>query len=97
MREYRNDVSNILGNFFNEHKVMVIPRMKNRLVYSLATTARNFEISIYSSKKYKIEVVNRPSILDNSKYWKVFEDDLHIKIFLEMSYEFVNTNIDGEN
>ena len=41
--------------------------------------------------------MNRPSIPDNSKYWQVFEDDTQIKIFLELSGEFVNTQIDSEN
>ena len=41
--------------------------------------------------------MNRPSIPDNSKYWQVFEDDMQIKRFLELSGEFVNTHIDGEN
>ena len=44
-----------------------------------------------------MDIVNRPSILDNSKYWQVFEDDMQIKRFLELSREFVNTHIDAEN
>ena len=44
-----------------------------------------------------MDIVNRPSIPDNSKYWQVFEDDMQIKIFLELSGEFVNTHIDVEN
>ena len=53
---------------------------------------------LYSQiKKCKIEVVNMPSIPDNSKYWQVFEHDLQIKRFLDMSYEFSNTVIDREN
>ena len=65
--------------------------MENQVVDSLATTAGNFKTPIYSQKKYKIQVVNRPSIPDKSKYWQVFDDDMHIKRFLEMSDEFVNT------
>ena len=34
---------------------------------------------------------------DNSKYWQVFEDDMKIKIFLELSGEFVNTQVESEN
>ena len=41
--------------------------------------------------------MNRPSIPDNSKYWQVFEDDMQIRIFLELSGEFVNTHFDNEN
>ena len=44
--------------------------------------------------KYKVNIVNRPSIPDNTKYWKVFQDYMQIKRFLEMSGEFVNIHID---
>ena len=47
--------------------------------------------------KYKITVAHITSIHDNSKYWQVFKDDMQIKIFLEMSDEFVNTQIDAKN
>ena len=72
MREYRNEVWDMLGNIFNEHRVMVIPRIKNKIENYLAKTIENFKICVYSNKKYKIEVVNTPSIPDNSKYWEVF-------------------------
>ena len=75
----------------------MVPIRHNQVVDSLATTAGNFKVAIYSNKKYKIEVINKPSIPDNSKYQQVFEDDLQIKIFLEILDEVVNTNIDTEN
>ena len=37
-----------------------------------------------------------PSVLDNVKYWQVFEDDSHINKFLTLSYEFENLTIDGD-
>ena len=67
MREYRNENWDMIGNFFNEHKVMVIPRIQNRIDDSLATTTGNFKVPIYSNKKYEIEVVNRDSITNNYK------------------------------
>ena len=97
MRAYKNEVLDMLGNFFSEHRVMVIPRIENRIVDSLATIARKFKIPIYSNKKYKTEVVNRPSIPNNSNYWKFFEDDLQINRFLEMSDDFSKTVLDREN
>ena len=39
MRAYRNEVWDMLGNFFTEYKVRVISRRENQLVDSLATTA----------------------------------------------------------
>jgi hypothetical protein len=37
----------------------------------------------------------KPSILENIKYWQVFEDDQHIKKFMEVIDEFENTQIDS--
>ena len=44
-----------------------------------------------------MEILNRPSIPDNYKYWQVFEDDMYIRIFLELLGEFVNTHVENEN
>ena len=76
MISYRNEVWDMLGKIFIEHKVMVIPKMQNQVADSLATIAGNFKVPIYSKEKYKIEIVNRTSIPRKYKYWKVFEDDL---------------------
>ena len=70
MRDYRNEVWDMLGNLFSKHRVRVTPRMQNQVVDSLATTAGNFKPPIYSKKKYKIEIVNRPSIHGNSNIGK---------------------------
>ena len=51
MRAYRNEVWDMIGIFFSEHRVVVIPRIENRIVDSLATTTGNFKIPIYSNKK----------------------------------------------
>ena len=67
-RAYRNEVSDMLENLFVEHRVTEIPRMQNQVADSLATTAGNFKVRIYYKKKYKLDIVNRPSILDNSMY-----------------------------
>ena len=51
-----NEVWDMLGNFFNEYRVMVIPRIQNKIVDPLATTVGNFKILVYSNNKYKIKV-----------------------------------------
>ena len=38
----------------------------------------------------------KPSVPDNIKKWRVFEDDLEIKRFLELTGEFYNSLIDQE-
>ena len=97
MRAYRNEVWDMLSNFFTEYKVRVVLVLENQVADSLATTTGNFKVPIYSKMKYKILVVHRPSIHDNYKYWNAFEDDLQIKIFHKMTHEFVNTQIDTKN
>jgi hypothetical protein len=39
---------------------------------------------------------HRPKVRDNIKYWQVFEGDKQVEIFLLMSGEFANINIDDE-
>ena len=74
----------------------MVPRYENTVVDSLAVAAGKFKTPSAGQREYQVDIVNRPSIPDNCKYWQVFEDDMQIKIFLELSGEFVNTHIDGE-
>ena len=76
MRAYQNEVWDMFRNFFTEHTVQVIPRGENTVVDSLVTAARKYETLATGKKKYKVEILNRPSIPDNTKYWQVFEDDM---------------------
>jgi hypothetical protein len=46
---------------------------------SLAISASNFRFPLPPKIKYYIEVKYRPSIPENVKHWKVFEDDPKIK------------------
>jgi len=39
----------------------------------------------------------RPSLPDNVKYWKVFEDDDEVNRFLQVIDEFSEMQIDQEN
>ena len=97
MRAYRNEVWDMFGNYFIEHKIRVIARYENIVADSLAIATGKFKTPTTGQRKYKVDTMNRPSILDNSKYSQVFEDDMQIKIFLELPSEFVNTQIDREN
>ena len=49
------------------------------LVTILAVAAGKFKTPSASQNEYQVDIVNRPSIPDNSKYWQVFEDDMQIK------------------
>ena len=69
MRDYRNEVWDMFGNYFTEHSVNVIPRYGNRVAYSLAVVAGNFKTPSAGKRMYKYDIVNMPSIPDNTKYW----------------------------
>jgi hypothetical protein len=69
----------------------------NELVDSLAVSACAFIPPLPHKLTYEIQVKYRPSLLDNVKFWKVFEDDAELTRFLAMIDEFVDLQIDQEN
>jgi ribonuclease HI len=88
LRTYRNELWDLIGSFFLAFNISFIPREENIMVDSLAISASNFRVPLPPKLKYDVEVKYRPSIPDNFKHWKVFEDDLEIKRFLETVDEF---------
>jgi ribonuclease HI len=96
LRSYRNEVWDLVENSFSEYDISFIPREENYVAYSLAILARNFRILIPPKLKYVVEVKYKPSIPDNVKYWKVFEDDLELKKFLESVDEFAALHMDRD-
>jgi ribonuclease HI len=83
LRSYRNEVWDLVDSFFSAFNIYFIPREENTMADSLATSASNFKVPLPPKFRYDVEVKYRPSIPDNVKHWKVFEDDLEIKKFLE--------------
>jgi hypothetical protein len=63
---------------------------------SLVVSASNFRVPLPPKLRYDVEVKYRPSIPDNVKHWKVFEDDHEIKRFLETVDEFSALHIDQD-
>jgi ribonuclease HI len=88
LRSYRNEVWDLIDSFFLAFNISFIPREENTVADSLAISASNFKIPLPPRLRYDTEVKYRPSIPDNVKHWKVFEDDLEIKRFLETVEEF---------
>ena len=43
MRDYRNEVWDMFGNHFTEHKIRVIPRYENIVADSLVVVAGKFK------------------------------------------------------
>jgi hypothetical protein len=68
----------------------------NVMVDSLVVSARNFKFSLPPKLRYDVEVKYRPSIPRNIKHWRVFEDDIEIKIFLKTIEDFSVLHIDQD-
>ena len=71
--------------------------MKNQLVDSLVVSASTFIPPLPPKLTYEVQVKYKPSLSDNVKYWRVFEDDEEINRFLQVIDEFAETHIDQEN
>jgi hypothetical protein len=89
-------VWDLIDNFFSAFNISFIPREENTVADSLAVSARNFRVPLPPKLRYDVEVKYRPSIPDNVKHWKVFEDDIEIKRFLETVDEFSALHIDQD-
>ena len=89
-----NEFQDMIDNFFIAFNISFIPRDHNQTADSLALAATHFRIPKQTQLKYPIEVRYRPSVPDNIKQWRVFENDLEIKRFLELTDDFSNLMID---
>jgi ribonuclease HI len=97
LRSYRNEVWDLIDSFFSAFNISFIPREENTVADSLASSASIFKVPLLPKLRYDVEVKYRPSIPDNVKHWKVFEDDLEIKRFLETIEEFSEMHIDQDS
>ena len=73
MRAYRNEVWDMFGNYFTEHTIRVVPRYENTVAESLVVVVEKFRTPTIGQRKYKFDIVNIPSIPDDSKYWHIFK------------------------
>ena len=69
LRAYRNEVWDMVENFFLEFNIQFMPREQNRMVDSLAVATSTFRPPQNPLLRYEIEVRYRPSIPDNIKHW----------------------------
>ena len=96
MRSYRNASLDLI-EWFEECKFNLIPKVRNGIIDSLATSVANFKIHMYPNSKYEIEVKHTLSVPDNVKNWQVFEDDIKIQSFLNITGDFDGLIIDEDN
>jgi hypothetical protein len=97
LRTYRNEVWDLVESFFLAFNISFVPREENVMADSLVVSSSNFRVPLPPKLKYDVEVKYRPSILDNVKHCKVFEDDLEIKRFLETVDEVFTLHIDQDD
>ena len=86
----------MIENYFVAFNITYIPRDHSQTADSLALAATHFRIPKTTQLRYPIEVRYIPSVLDNVKQWRVFEHDIEIKMFLELTHDFSNSLIDQE-
>jgi hypothetical protein len=92
--DYINEVWDMIDSFSLDFNISFVPREENYVADSLAVSTSNFKVPLPPKLKYEVEIKYRPSIPDNVKHWKVFEDDIKIKRFLEAVDEFFYMHID---
>jgi ribonuclease HI len=93
LKEYRDEVWNLIDSFL-EFNISYIPRATNPLVDSLVVSASTFNPPFPAKLNYEIQVKYRPSLLDNVKFWKVFDEEEELVRVLEVIDEFSSLHID---
>ena len=70
-----------------------IPRAMNHLGDSLVVSTSLFVPPLPPKLSYDIQVKYKPSLPDNVKFWKVFENDDEISKFLQVLDEFYDMHL----
>jgi ribonuclease HI len=96
LRNYRNEVWDLIDNFFLAFNISFIPRGENTLADSLAVSASLLKFPLPPMTKNDVDIRYRPSMPDNVKHWKVFEDDSELERFLQSVDEFSVLHIDQD-
>jgi hypothetical protein len=69
MNSYRNEVWDLIDNFFSTFNVSFFPRDANTPIDSLVVYVGNFKIPLPPKPTYDVEVKYRLVIPDNVKHW----------------------------
>ena len=97
LRAYRNEVWDSVENFFDAFNLTHIPRDQNIHADAFAVSTSSFKIPDHIDVLYQIQVKYRPSIPNNLKHWQIFEDDEHLKSFLQVIDNFSFLQIDEDS
>jgi hypothetical protein len=79
-----------------DFNISYIPREENAPVDFLDFTASFLEVPALPTVGSDAEIKYRPSVPDNVKHWKVFEDDQEIEKFLQYVDDFSTLHIDED-
>ena len=74
MRAYHNAVLDFL-RVFSDYTLTCVPHVQNVITDSLAIATSNLKIPLNSNNKFEIHVKHHTVVLDNQRYWQVFQDD----------------------
>jgi hypothetical protein len=96
LKNYRNEVWDLVDSFFLAFNISFIPREENASADFQAFSASLFEAPALPTDGSKVEIRYRPSVPDNVKHWKVFEDDQEIEKFLQSIDDFFALQIDED-
>jgi hypothetical protein len=96
LKDYINEVWDIVEALFLSFNIVYIPRNQNEQFDSLDVAASTFKPPLPPKMKYELEVRCRPSIPYNVKYWRVFEEDSKIKRFIEEIDNFSSIHVDQD-
>ena len=77
MKAYIDEVLREIHDFAS-FKISYVPREMNELADSLAMSSCAFIPPLPHKLTYEIQVKYRPSLPDNVKFWKDFEDDVEL-------------------
>jgi len=89
-------VWDLVDNFFLAFNIPFIPREGNAPADLLSFTSSLLEVPALPTVRSNVEIKYRPSVPDNVKHWRVFEDDQEIEKFLQSIDEFSTVNIDED-
>jgi ribonuclease HI len=96
LKNYRNEVWDLVDSFFLAFNISFIPREENASADFQAFSASLFEAPALPTDGSRVEIRYRPSVPDNVKHWRVFEDDQEIEKFLQSIDDFSALQIDED-
>jgi ribonuclease HI/uncharacterized small protein (DUF1192 family) len=96
LKNYRNEVWDLIDSFFLAFNISFIPREENAPADFQAFSASLFEAPALPTDRSEVEIRYRPSVPDNVKHWRVFEDDQEIEKFLQSIDDFSALHIDED-